>query len=522
MAKVAVMATPQETPKEQVNALARTRILATLGPATDEDKTVADMILAGANAFRLNFSHGTHEEHARRAAQVRKIARKLKRPVALLQDLQGPKIRTGPVRSKGSVFLEVGTDVRISHKFPMTEPGLISTVYKKLVKDVQVGESILLDDGLLELRCKSKSKDELVCEVICGGPLRGKKGINLPGVNVSSPSLTKKDKLDLIFGAELGVDYVALSFVRKAKDITQLRAELAKHGSNAAIIAKIEKPEALENLNDILEVAHGIMVARGDLGVELPGEQLPITQKNIIAAARSRGRIVVTATQMLDSMIENPRPTRAETSDVANAILDGTDVVMLSGETAVGKQPVGVIETMTKIIKHTEGSNLYHRVMQKMNLDVGRDVADATVHAACTAAEELSARSLLAFSSSGRTCFKLSFARPRSRIVGATFKESVFNRLALCWGIDVMWLKAAKNVDELYYFGEKEMMEGGRAKIGDLSIVITGSNVSSGGTNSIKVHRVGNLDMTESAAVARRFTRLYAKFGSRRNPERRS
>ncbi|MFT7616834.1 MAG: pyruvate kinase [Planctomycetota bacterium] len=516
------MATSKKTKQKRADIFARTRILATLGPATDNDKIVAEMILAGANAFRLNFSHGTHADHAIRVARVRKVARRLKRPIAILQDLQGPKIRTGPVKGKGSVFLEVGTDVRVSHKFALTEPGLISTVYKNLVSDVKVGESILLDDGLLELRCKSKTEDELVCQVICGGPLRGKKGINLPGVNVSSPSLTKKDKEDLIFGAKLGVDYVALSFVRKAKDITQLRAELAKHGSNAAIIAKIEKPEALKNLEDILEVSHGIMVARGDLGVELPGEQLPIIQKNIIAAARQRGRIVVTATQMLESMIENPRPTRAETSDVANAILDGTDVVMLSGETAVGKQPVGVIETMTNIIRHTEGSNLYHGVMQKMNLDVGRDVADATVHAACTAAEELDARTLLAFSSSGRTCFKLSFARPRSRIVGATFEENVFNRLALCWGIDVMWLKKAKNLDELYFFGERELMDGGRTKIGDLSIVITGSNVSSGGTNSIKVHRVGNLDMTDSADVARRFTRLYVKHGSERKIERRS
>ncbi len=516
------MASKKKTSKTKPVILAKTRILATLGPATDNDKTLAAMIEAGANAFRLNFSHGTHEEHAVRVARVRKVARRLKRPIAILQDLQGPKIRTGPVKGKGSVFLVVGSDVRVSHKFPLTEPGLISTVYRKLVDDVKVGESILLDDGLLELRCKSKTSDELVCEVICGGPLRGKKGINLPGVNVSSPSLTKKDKQDLIFGAELGVDYVALSFVRKAKDITQLRAQLEKHGSSAAIIAKIEKPEALENLEAILEVSHGIMVARGDLGVELPGEQLPIVQKEIIAAARQRGRIVVTATQMLESMVMNPRPTRAETSDVANAILDGTDVVMLSGETAVGKQPVGVIETMTKIIKHTEGSRLYEKVMGKMNLDVGRDVADATVHAACTAAAELDARTLLAFSSSGRTCFKLSFARPRSAIVGATFKEDVFNRLALCWGIDVVQLKNAKSVDELYYYGEQQMLEGGRAKLGDLAIVITGSNVSSGGgTNSIKVHRVGNLDMTESKAVASRFSRLYAKHGSRRLVERR-
>ncbi len=502
---------------------ARTRILATLGPASDSEEQIEKLIRAGANAFRLNFSHGTHDEHRERVKRVRGVARRLGAPISLLQDLQGPKIRTGALKDRKPLLLEVGKRVRLTHKVTHTQPGIIATNYRQLVSDVKLGDRLLLDDGLLELRCVEKLADELVCEVICGGILRGKKGINMPGVNVSTPALTKKDRADVRLGIELGVDWIALSFVRRADDVRKLRAILKRKQVRIPIIAKIEKPEAVKDISAILDASEGIMVARGDLGVETPAEELPILQKSIISAARKRGRIVITATQMLESMIDNPRPTRAEASDVANAILDGTDAVMLSGETAVGKNPIGAVEMMRKIIVHTENSELYERIMKAMPLDPGRDVADATVHAASAAARELEANCLFAFTSSGRTCFKLSFARPPTPIVGATFSEDAFNRLALCWGIDVVRLELADSVDELYYLGERELLDGDRAQLGDLSIVITGSNVSSGGgTNTLKIHRVGHIDMTDDPKATARFSRLYRRHGSRRKKERKA
>ncbi|MCB9832457.1 MAG: pyruvate kinase [Planctomycetes bacterium] len=508
-------AKPTPSPVAAKPPRARTRILATLGPASDSEEMIEKLIRAGANAFRLNFSHGTHDEHRERVARVRRVASRLGMPVSLLQDLQGPKIRTGPLKDRKPILLEVGRRVRMTHRVSHTQPGIVATNYRHLVDDVKVGDRLLLDDGALELRCVEKGADELICEVVCGGILRGKKGINLPGVNVSTPSLTRKDRADLKLGIELGVDWIALSFVRRAEDVRKLRALIKKQGARIAIVAKIEKPEAVKDLSAILDAAEGIMVARGDLGVETPAEELPVLQKSIIAAARRRGRVVITATQMLESMVENPRPTRAEASDVANAILDGTDVVMLSAETAVGKNPVTVVEMMRAIIIHTESSDLYERIMGAMPLDPGRDVADATVHAAAAAARELKANCLFAFSSSGRTCFKLSFARPHTPIVGATFTEEAFNRMALCWGIEVVLLKKADSVDELYFLGERELLDGGRARLGDLSIVITGSNVSTGGgTNTLKIHRVGDIDMTDDPDATARFSRLYKRHGA--------
>jgi pyruvate kinase len=286
-----------------------------------------------------------------------------------------------------------------------------------------------------------------------------------------------------------------------------------KLGYEPAIIAKIEKPEAVENLREIIEAAEGIMVARGDLGVEVPSEQLPVMQKDIISAARERGRIVITATQMLESMIENPRPTRAETSDVANAILDGSDVVMLSGETAVGKHPVATVRAMNDIALHTEKSTIYERAMRELNLDHGGDVADATVHAAATAARELQSKLLVAFTSSGRTCFKISFARPKTHILGCTFTETAYRRLALCWGVRPVLMNEAKSIDELYYKAEKHMLENGLVIPGELSVLITGSNILGGGTNTIKIHRAGVVDVTDDKDVIARFQKLYTKLG---------
>lgn len=499
---------------DRLQGAAKTRILATLGPNSSDPATIEAMVRAGANAFRLNFSHGTHEQHEKNVRMVRKIGRKLGVPLAIMQDLQGPKIRTGPIKDDNDpIMLEEGTTVRLSPRIRYSREGAISTTYADIAKDVKKGNRILIDDGRIELYCESVSDGELVCEVVNGGPLKSNKGINLPGVNVSAPSMTPKDRRDLEFGARVGVDWIALSFVRTADDVRALRAQIYKLDADVAIIAKIEKPEAVDNIADILEASEGIMVARGDLGVEVPLEHLPLMQKEIIAAARERGRVVITATQMLESMIDAPIPTRAEATDVANAILDGTDAVMLSGETAVGDYPVEAIATMLAIASHVEGSELYDRVMRDLPLDPGRDVADATVHAACTASRELGARVIVAFTSSGRTCFKVSFARPRTRIIGATFSERSFNRLALCWGIEAVCLKEAKTVDELYFLGEKHMLEDHHVEPGEMTVIITGSNIGAGGTNSIKIHRTGVVDLTDDSRVAARFNRLYARLG---------
>ncbi|MCA9321428.1 MAG: pyruvate kinase [Planctomycetes bacterium] len=491
----------------------RTRILATLGPACWDEDSIEKMVLAGATAFRLNFSHGSHEDHALSVRRVRDVAERLGVAIALLQDLQGPKIRTGPLLDGDPMLLRVGEAIRVTHQATHTGQGVIATTYEHLVTDVKVGDSVRLDDGLLELRCIEQMPGEIICEVLCGGLLRANKGINLPGVNVSTPSLTKKDRTDLAFGLEQKVDYVALSFVRSAGDVVELQELITSLGHSVGVIAKIEKPEAVFDIKNILEVADGIMVARGDLGVEVPSERLPVLQKEIIAAARQRGRVVITATQMLESMTENPRPTRAETSDVANAILDGTDAVMLSGETATGKHPIEAVATMARIAGHTEGSELYRQVMGVMRLDPGGDIADATVHAASTAARELSAGALIAFSSSGRTCFKVSFSRPPTRIIGSTFSARIFQRLALCWGVEPVLLKEASNIEELYFFGERHILEHKLIDAGELTVVITGSNVGGGGTNSIKIHRVGTIDMTDDPEVAARFRRLYKRLG---------
>ncbi len=494
--------------------VARTRIIATLGPASSSVATIRALIAAGATGFRVNFSHGTHDDHAAVIARVRKVARNSGRPIAIIADLQGPKIRTGALRGGHAVNLVVGESVSITHKVAESSPGVIATTYRKLAKDVKVGDRILLDDGSLELHCTDKTEDALQCVVIGGGLLRANKGINLPGVKVSTPSLTTKDRRDLVFALEHGVDYVALSFVRSADDVKRLRRLIDKSHASAAIISKIEKPEAVEDLDAILDVSEGIMVARGDLGVEIAGEQLPVMQKEIIARARQRGRVVITATQMLESMIENLRPTRAETSDVANAILDGTDGVMLSGETAVGRHPIAAVSAMLAIALHTENSLLYRRIVDGMPLDPGGDAADATVHAACTAADELGARAVVAFSSSGRTCFKASFARPRCALVAATFSEATYRRLALCWGVHALLINTqVKSVEDLYFLAERSLLAAGITSPGDWTVLVTGSNIGAGGTNSMKIHRVGTVDVVDDKRVRARFRRLFQSRG---------
>ena len=492
----------------------RTRVIATLGPASWSPAVVERLVEAGATAFRLNFSHGSHDDHRRAYETVRRIERKLKTPLAILQDLPGPKIRTGEL--EGEPFkVAPGEIIVITPTSKKSHPGVIATNYKAIVTDVNVGDRILIDDGRIEFVCRKRTKTELHCEVRNGGLIRSRKGINLPGVAVSAPALTAADRRHVRFGLELGVDFIALSFVRSAADIRQLQRLVKREKGDVAIIAKIERPEAVDDVHQILETAEGIMVARGDLGVEVESHRVPIMQKEIIAAARERGRVVVTATEMLDSMMRQPRATRAETSDVANAILDGTDAVMLSGETAVGSHPVEAVETMATIASYTEKTSVYERSIRELELAHGRDIADATVHAACTAAREIGAKAILAFTSSARTGFKISFARPKTRIIGVTFTDEAFRRLALCWGVHPVKIRNATSVDELYYQAERIMLENGFVQPGDRTVVITGSNVGGGGTNTIKIHEAGRTDMTDDPAVKAKFEKLHRKLDVR-------
>jgi pyruvate kinase len=336
----------------------RTKIVATIGPASSSPETLERLVRAGADVLRLNFSHGSHEQHQEVIRASREIAARLDRPIALLQDLSGPKIRTGRVKDN-AITLRAGARLTITTDAAVEgTPERITTTYSALPRDVKPGDQILLDDGNLELRVLSAAGESVLCEVVDGGPLRSNKGMNLPGVTLSTPALTDKDRIDLAFGVRNGVDYVALSFVRRAADVEQARELMRSLGGELPIVAKIEKPQALEELSAILRAADGVMVARGDLGVEIGTEDVPIVQKRIIAAANRAGKAVITATQMLESMIENPRPTRAEASDVANAILDGTDAVMLSGESAIGKYPIEAVQTMARIADYTEQHGL--------------------------------------------------------------------------------------------------------------------------------------------------------------------
>jgi pyruvate kinase len=476
----------------------RTKIVATVGPASRSPEKLERLVLAGVNVFRLNFSHGTHEQHMTVIGAVREIAARLHRPIALLQDLSGPKIRTGSVRD-GVVLLK---GARISITTDTSIEGnaeLISTTYAALPRDVTAGDRILLDDGNLELRVLGSAGERVDCEVVDGGPLRSNKGMNLPGVALSTLALTDKDRRDLGFGVQHMVDFVALSFVRQAQDVLEAKALVSSLGAQTPVIAKIEKPQALDNLEAILAAADGVMVARGDLGVELGTENVPIAQKRIIAAANAAGRVVITATQMLESMIENPRPTRAEASDVANAILDGTDAVMLSGESAVGKFPVETVETMARIADYTEehGASAIRRRGdgrrgdQASSLEApGTPITRSLTRVAASVAEELGCKLIVAFTESGITARLLALHRPRVPVVAITHEDGVYRQLALTWGVVPVKSDFVENTDELLAAGEERLKARGFAEKGDTILMLSGHSHAAAATNMLRVHTV--------------------------------
>ena len=419
--------------------LRRTKIIATLGPASSDPATIGALIEAGVNVFRLNMSHGTHDDHRQMYGKVRQTAKEHGVTVAILADLCGPKIRTGTFVG-GSIPLEAGAAVTVTVRDVEGEPGLIPTGYPHLADDVEPGDRILMDDGQLELRVEHKSGADIHCRVVVGGTLKNRKGMNLPGVAISSPSLTDKDRVDARFALGLGVDLMALSFVRRAADVLQLREILDEGGrADVGIISKIEKPEALEDIDAILDVSDGIMVARGDLGVELPAESVPVAQDQLVDRARANHKPVIIATQMLDSMIQNARPTRAEVTDVANAVKSGADAVMLSGETAAGEHPVGAVRTLDRVVRHAEGYLWSQGAFSALSRAEDREppipVANALARATSVLSRDLRVRAILVVSRSGTSVRMMSAARPAAPIIAAVADTEICRRLMLPWGV---------------------------------------------------------------------------------------
>lgn len=470
----------------------RTKIVATLGPASDSEAQLRQLIEAGLDVARVNFSHGTHEEHAARIARVRAQAEAVGKPVAILQDLQGPKIRTGELKNKQPVVLQSGATFTITTDPYVGDAHRVSTTYQGLPRDVQPEDRILLSDGLIELQVTGVRGDDVITQVVTGGSLRENQGINLPGTAVNTSAITEKDREDLEFGLEQGVDFVAMSFVRRAVDVQQLKDLIAAAGRNTPVVAKIEKPQALDDLPAILEVADVVMVARGDLGVEMFPERVPLAQKTIIQSAAERNVVVITATQMLESMIHNPRPTRAEASDVANAIFDGTDAVMLSGETAVGKYAVEAIQMMHRIAVTTEESARYKEQIDLVH-DMRRprhrpDSSLAISHAARTIADIVDVAAIVAFTQSGYTARLVSKDRPPVPIYALTPEPDIARRLALYWGVVPLVCPPIDRLDDLTDYMTNLLLENRCVQRGD-RVVMTGGHplVVRGPTNFIKI-----------------------------------
>jgi pyruvate kinase len=466
----------------------RTKIVATLGPATSAPERIDALLRAGVDVVRLNFSHGDHAEHAALHARVRAAAAALGRPVAIMQDLQGPKIRIGALEGGDPIPLDDGSELTITAEPGVVgRSGLVSTTYAHLAEDLHPGDRLLLDDGLLELRVLASEPPAVRTVVVHGGLLGEHKGINLPGVAISAPALTDKDREDLAFGLELGVDYVALSFVRRAEEVADARALIRARGANVPLIVKLEKPEAIEQLDAIIRATDGVMVARGDLAVELSPEQVPPLQKVIIHKANAAGKPVITATQMLQSMTDNPRPTRAEASDVANAVFDGSDAVMLSGETAVGRYPVEAVAAMGRIVEAAEAvENDW-----KPPVGAARGRTHALVRAACGLAVEVRARAILAYTRSGHTAGVVAECRPPMPLYAFTATEAVRQRLALIWGVQPLYLALAGDPTEMVGRLCDELVERRLLTHGDLIVLVGAARrLTSGRADFVKLHTV--------------------------------
>ena len=470
----------------------KTKIICTLGPSTDKEGVLRDLIANGMNVARFNFSHGSHEEHLGRLEKLKALREELGKPVAALLDTKGPEIRLKDFKN-GVENLVAGQTFTLTTRDVEGTNEICSITYKDLPMDVEPNGTIMLDDGLIKLQIQTVNDTDIVCTVLNSGKIKNKKGVNVPGVHLSMPYMSQRDKDDIIFGIQQGYDFIAASFVRTAQDVYDIRNLLNQYDSNIRIIAKIENREGVNNIDSILAAADAVMVARGDLGVEIDFTELPGIQKTIIDRSFSFGKPIVTATQMLDSMIVNPRPTRAEISDVANAIYDGTSAIMLSGETAAGAYPVEALKTMSAIAERTEQEG-FHLRSRTMDSNPGKiSVSDATAHAACLTARDVNAAAIVTVSESGTTARLLSKYRPQQPIIACVMREQVQRQLSLSWGITPLMMSLAHSTDELIEMSTSLAKENGFLHNGELAVVTAGVPVGvSGTTNMIKIHMVGN------------------------------
>ena len=469
----------------------KTKIVATLGPACSNKSVLKDMIMEGLNVCRLNFSHGSYDDHANSIKMIREINDELGLNVAILADLQGPKIRTNEMENNG-VLLEVGNEIKIITDKVLGNAVRFSINYQKLPQDVSPGEKILLDDGKIMLEViTTNGKTEITCKIVQGGILSSKKGVNFPNTKISLPSLTEKDQLDLDFALDHEVDWIGLSFVRSARDIIELKHRIAARGAKAKVIAKIEKPEALENIDDIINESDGLMVARGDLGVEIPFQNVPLIQKMLISKCVRKAKPVIVATQMMESMINNMTPSRAEVNDVANAVLDGTDAVMLSGETSVGKYPIEVIRTMSNIIKEMETHNGIYNKEELPERGLERFISDSICFNACRLSQRVEAKAIITMSFSGYTAYKIASQRPNAEIFIFTSNRSILTQLNLLWGVRAFYYNKHISTDHTIADIKYLMKNEGYLKQGDLVINIASIPIEDlGGSNMLKLSYV--------------------------------
>ncbi len=476
----------------------KTKIVCTLGPATEDDEIVRQLMLEGMNVARFNFSHGDHEEQLRKLERVKRLRKELNLPVAALLDTKGPEIRLGTFKDHKKIHLSKGQTFILTTEEVEGTQDKVSISYKGLVKDITAGSRVLIDDGLIELTVVNVTDKDIICRVVNEGEVSDKKGVNVPGTHLSLPFVSDKDYDDIVFGIEQGFDFIAASFTRSADDILQIRKIFQEKNCNTInIIAKIENMQGVENIDEIIRVSDGIMVARGDMGVEIPLEDVPGIQKMIIKKVFNAGKQVITATQMLDSMMKNPRPTRAEATDVANAIYDGTSALMLSGETAAGLYPVEALKMMVKIAERTEEDIDYAGNLRKREVMENPDVTNAISHATCTTAHDLNAAAIITVTKSGKTARMLSKYRPACPIVGCSPNENVCRQMNMSWGVYPFLVPEKKTTDELFEAAVAAAEKGGMVKQGELTVITAGIPLGiSGTTNMIKVHVVGHILLT--------------------------
>ena len=469
--------------------LRKTKIICTIGPSSESEEKLKELMLAGMDVARFNMSHGTHEEHKIKCDRVRNIAEELGLPIATMLDTKGPEIRLCDIEGYKTDLVK-GQKFTLTTKDILGNNEIVSITYKNLIHDVSVGKTILLDDGLIELLITEITDTDIICEVQNGGPISNHKGVNVPGVILSMPYISETDEADIIFGIQTGFDFIAASFARSREDIMQIKSLANAYGSNIKIIAKIENMQGIENVEEILEASDGIMVARGDMGVEIPMEEVPVLQKSLIKKAVTRGKYVITATQMLDSMIKNPRPTRAETTDVANAIYDGTTAIMLSGESAAGLYPIEAVKTMVKIAVRAEDDIDYVSRMKKTEI-AGSDITTAISHACCNTAIELNAAAIISITMSGFTAGMVSRYKPNCPIIGCAITKDVCRQLNLMWGVKPVLIGRKNTAEELFDAAIAISLEKGLLKKGDVVVLTAGMPLGvSGKTNMIRVIEV--------------------------------